>query len=297
MAVARACVSVRVAAVVGGLIAAAAQVRAQCVPPPGSNEAKLLAFYEAPVAFATVLPPEILRPGHVAIVGELTGVPAPANSLLQTGFCFAAKQEGTHVAPILPRVRLQLGLPAGFAVEGSYEPQITVDRANPNFGSLAASYTRQLLAPISEENRRAPGLLLQLRVHGTTGSIHAPITCPKASLQLSDPAAPCYGTTPSNDIFYPRSIGTEASIAARPLFNRLSADAGLGYLWLDPRFRVGFTNATGFTDHTRVEVGLRRAAIFAGASVRIVGPLDAGAEVYSVPADLTTWRLAARYKI
>jgi hypothetical protein len=285
------------AGAVAGFVLASAQARAQCVPPPGSNEAKLLAFYEAPVAFATVMPPEILSPGHFAITGELTGVPAPANALLQTGYCYPAKQEGTHVAPILPRLRLELGLPVGFAVEGSYEPQITVDRAKPNFGSLAVSYTRQLLAPLSDEDQRRPGVLLQFRVHGTTGSIHAPITCPKAALQLTDPAAACYGTMPSNDIFYPRSIGTEAVVAARPLFTRLSADAGLGYLWLDPRFRVGFTNATGFTDHTRVEVGLRRAAIFGGVSVRVVGPLDAGAEVYSVPADLTTWRIAARYRI
>jgi hypothetical protein len=274
----------------------ASEALAQCVPPPNSNEAKLMAFYEGPVVYATAMPPDLLRAGHLALTGELVGVPNPNPTITQTHICYASKQEGTRLAAVVPRLRLAVGLPMGFAIEGSYEPRVTVARATPDFGSAALSYTRELLAPVSGA-ASIPGVLLQLRAHGTVGTIQGPITCPNSALQLSAPGAPCYGTAPSRDTFSPRSFGLEASAGVQPLFDRLSASAGLGYTWLDPRFRVGFTDATGFTDHTRVAVALRRAAIFGGVSVRIIGPLDAGAQVYSVPADLTTWRLAARYRI
>jgi hypothetical protein len=46
-----------------------------------------------------------------------------------------------------------------------------------------------------------------------------------------------------------------------------------------------------------VEVDLNRGTLFGGIGVQILSTLDAAAEVYSVPADLTTWRLAARYRL
>ncbi len=255
-----------------------------------------MAFYQVPVVYATAMPPDLLRAGRVAVTGELVGVPTPNASITQTHYCYISKQEGARLAPIVPRLRIALGLPMGFAVEASYEPRVTVDHATPDFGSAALSYTRQLLAPVGGA-ASTPGVLLQLRAHGTAGTIQGPITCPQSALQLSAPGAPCWGTAPSHDTFSPRSFGLEASAGVTPLFERLSASAGLGYTWLDPRFRVGFTDASGFTDHTRVSIALRRAAVFGGVSVRIVGPLDAGAQVYSVPADVTTWRLAARYRL
>jgi hypothetical protein len=276
-----------------GLIApslsVAAALHAQCVPPANSNEAKLLAFYEAPIIFAPADGPMLLAPFHVALTGEVTGIPTPKASLQETSFCYAAKQDGTHLSPVLPRLRVAIGLPLGFAIEGSYEPPITVDNAQPNFGSVGVSYTNQI----------APRVLVQVRGDGTIGITKGPITCPKEALQTTDVNQPCFGTKPSNDTFAPRSAGGDGSIAYNiPAFDdRVTVYSGAGYTWLSPHLQVGFTSGLGVTDHTLVEIDLRRASVYGGVDVRLLHALDVGAQVYSQPADVTTWRVSARYRI
>ena len=268
---------------------------AQCTPPATSNEARLLAFYEAPIVFSTADVPIRLAPGSVALTGELTGVPAPAANAQETNFCYAAKQDATNLSPLLPRLRLSVGLPLGFAIEGAYLPPVTVDRAQPNLGSLALSYTRSLVSPPA--NASGVGLVLQLRAHATMGSVKGPITCPSSALQTSNEGNPCFGTVPSNDAFYATSEGAEGTLGITAPGGRISAFAGAGYTELSPHFRVGFVDANGVADRTLVEVNLQRGAVFGGVDVQIIHALDAGAEVYSVPSDLTTWRLTARYRL
>jgi len=276
-------------------VLSAVQAVAQCFPPVHSNEARLLAFYEAPIVFATADAPMRLPLGSVALTGELVGVPAPPANAQQTNFCYPAKQDATHLSPLLPRLRIALGLGYGFAIEGAYLPPVTVDRAQPNLGSLALSYTRSLLAPPMGVS--GLGVALQLRVHATRGSVKGPITCPRSALQLTDEGQPCFGSMPSNDAFYPTSEGGEGTIGVTAPGGRISAFVGAGYTATSPHFRVDFTNETGATDRTLVEVDLQRGAVFGGVDVRILHALDAGAEVYSVPADLTTWRVTARYRL
>jgi len=289
--------------VLGGFIAAQAAfaialtatpstVFAQCFPPTNSNEALLLAHYEVPLNYSTLGMPTVLSPWHVALTGELTGVPAPSASISQTSYCYQSKQEGTHLAPVLPRLRVALGLPAGFGVELSYLPPITIDQAQPNLVSFAATYAYDIIAP----SDKGPTVTIGGRAYGTLGRVVGPVTCPSSSLQQSDPAAPCYGTNPSADTFYPNAAGVDATIGAAT-HGGFGAFFGLGYNWLEPHFRVGFTSLTGATDHTLVEVSLQRASIFGGIGVPIVNGLTAAAEVYSAPSDLTTWRLSIRYVI
>jgi hypothetical protein len=263
----------------------------QCMPPANSNEALLLAHYEAPIVFATPDMPVMLPTGGLTLTGEIVGVPAAPSAITQTSYCYASKQEGTNLAPVLPRLRVTVGLPLGFAIEGSYLPPITVDRAQPDLGSLALTYTRVLFAPPVS----GLTLLLNGRLDGTIGQVVGPITCPGSSLQQTQPGQPCYGTTPSSDTFNPTSEDAEATLGA--MTRHIGVFVGGGYSWLDPHFRVGFTDLEGVTDHTLVEVALRRAAVFGGIDVPIIHALDAAVEVYSVPQDLTTWRLTARYRL
>ncbi len=278
-----------------GLVASVwAQVAAaQCRPPASSNEAKLLAFYEAPIVFSTVDAPVASRFGDVSLTGELTGVPSPSTALTRTSVCFVAKQEGSHLAPVLPRLRLTVALPAGFSLEGSYLPPVTVDRAKPNLGSLALAYAHALIVPPAGMSGTV--VTLGLRAHGTMGGVTGPITCAPGVLQQTNPVQPCYGTRPSSDTFHPTSVGGEGTVGVA--HGVVTAFGGVGYTWLAPHFRVGFTDLNGATDRTLVEVDLQRAALLGGVSVRIAGPLDAAGEVYSVPADVTTWRLSARYRL
>ncbi len=279
---------IRAAGVAIGCVALGSSVaRGQCKPPLNSNEAKLLAFYEAPVVFAPADAPATLAPWHVGLVGELTYVPTAPSSITTTGFCFESKQQDTHLSPILPRIRVSLGLPMGFSIEGSYLPPITVASATPNFGSLAVAYTHEL----------SPFVVLQGRIHGTVGTVKGPITCSKSALQQSDPTQPCYGTQPSDDTFKPNSIGADVAAGFTPNGGRFTVYGGVGYAYLPARFQVDFTDLNGFTDRTPVEVGMSRESIFGGLDVRIIEGLSAGAQVYSVPADLTTFRVSVGYRL
>lgn len=137
-------------------------------------------------------------------------------------------------------------------------------------------------------------MLLQLRAHGTLGRIHGPITCPRASLQREDEAAPCYGTTPSSDSYDPRSLGIE-SAAAMPL-GRLDLFAGGGANRIDPRFQAGFTDGLGNVDHTTVDVALVRGVAFGGATLHLRHDLAVSGQLSVVPADVSTVRLGFAYR-
>src|SRR5262249_26224790 len=158
-------------------------------------------------------------------------------------YCYQYTTNNTKLAPVFGRPRLTLGLPAGFVVEGSYLPSVSVAAAQASLASLALSRSQEL--PIG-----AIPLDLQLRAHGTMGRIRGAITCPRGSLQLDDAAAPCYGRDPSRDTFQPNAFGVEAALGVGRANDRFAAYVGGGTSWLQPQFRAGFTDAQGNVDRT-----------------------------------------------
>src|SRR5690242_19540210 len=279
-------VAAALAAALGTIAFGAA--RAQCRPPASSHEARLLAFYEAPVLFSMGSAPERLVPGAVRIGGEAIPVPSPDPALTHPSFCYQYTTNNTKLAPLFGRPRIVVGLPAGFAVEGSYIPPVSVSSARVTLGSLALSRTQSIAL--------GRGIVvLQLRAHGTLGRIHGPITCPRASLQLQDVAAPCYGTVPSRDSYDPKSLGVEAGAATQ--LGRLDVFAGGGANRLDPRFRAGFTDALGNIDRTTVDVALVRGVAFGGATLHLRHDLAVSGQLYVVPADVSTLRLGVAYRV
>ena len=265
-----------------------AAVGAQCRPPASSHEARLLAFYEAPALFSMGSAPERLAAGALRIGGEAIPVPSPDAALTHPSYCYQYTTNNTKLAPLFARPRLMVGLPAGFTLEGSYVPPVSVSNARVTIGSLALSRTQSVFL-----GRAA--VQLQLRAHGTLGRIHGAITCPRASLQLDDPAAPCYGATTSRDSYDPKSLGIEA--AAGTHVGRLDLYAGGGANWLDPRFQAGFTDALGVVDRTTVDVALARGVAFGGATLLIRDGLTASGQLYVVPADVSTLRLGMAYRL
>ena len=261
---------------------------AQCRPPAASHEARLLAFYEAPVIFSMASAPERLAPGAVSVGGEAIPVPSPDPALTHPSFCYQYTTNNTKLAPLFGRPRIVVGLPAGFAVEGSYVPPVSASSARVTIGSVALSRTQSISVGRGS-------VLLQLRAHGTLGRIHGPVTCPRASLQLQDVAAPCYGTTPSRDSYDPRSLGVEAAAATQ--LGRLDLVAGGGANRLDPRFRAGFTDGLGNVDHTTVDVSLVRGVAFGGATLHLRHDLAVSGQLYVVPADASTVRLGVAYRV
>jgi hypothetical protein len=273
-----------------------------CKLPPDSHEARLLAFYSAPLAFSTATGPEQHEPFAVRLGFELAPLPAPDSSLTRTGVCYLAKAEHTSLSPVFPRPRITLWLPLGFSAEASWDPPVPIGQANVDIGSLALANTRRLLS--------LPGidLLGMLRAQGTLGHITGPITCPRSALQLTDSSGACFGTQPSDDAFNPASFGIDASIGASILSGRLQAYAGGGVSWLRPTFDVRFHDlwnsyyygGGAYGSYTPYEphlvVDLTRGTVFGGVVWHMTRAIDVNTQLYSVPKDATTFRFGAGYR-
>ncbi|MEJ7758321.1 MAG: hypothetical protein WKF55_01885 [Gemmatimonadaceae bacterium] len=270
----------------------ALQASAQCRPPKDSNEARLLAFYSVPISFSPAGAPEHLAPWTIRIGGEAGPVPDPDAEILQTGACFSQKSENTGLSPVFGRPRLTVGLPASFALEVSYLPPIRINAAEPNLVSGALSWIHRIRMQTTSD-----GTDVMLRLHGTTGRVRGPITCPAAGLQTINPTQPCFGTTQSVDTFEPTMMGAEGVVGTAAYDGRLGLYVGGGANFLRPRFRVGFTDGLGSVDNTEIETDLTRAVVFAGLTAQVSRTLDLSAQVYSVPKDATTLRVGAGYRI
>jgi len=291
-------VSSRVARIIG--IAAAlllnrsvahAQLNYTCEPPKSSNEAKLLAFFATPIAFSPGGIVEGLAPWRVRVGLEASYVPSPSKEMQQPDACYTVKKtENTNLSPVFPRPRVTIGLPGGLLLEGSYLPPIKVADAKPNLGSFALSYPRRL------SGDEAHGTLsLLLRAHATLGKVEGSITCPKEDLQTNDPSAACYGTTESSDTYKPNMFGGEVGLAKQSAGDRWGAYVSTGVTWLRPRFQVGFQYLDAAYDDTKISVDLTRFAAGVGAWYRVGAAAAVTGELYSVPADATTFRLGGAY--
>jgi hypothetical protein len=269
---------------------AATRVKAQCRPPANSHEARLLAFYEAPIVFSMAGAPTPLVAGELRVAAEAGNVPSPSAELQRPEFCYQPHSENTKLTPVFGRPRITLGLPAGFALEASYLPPVTVGGATPNLASVAVARPMDFFVGGND-------VTLALRAHGTFGRVRGAITCPRSSLQTTDPVAACYGTQPSRDNFYPGMFGSEGALGLRTGGGRVALYAGGGVNWLRPRFRVGFTDATGYADSTDVEARLVRGSAFGGVSVRASEALELSGQLYSVPQDVTTLRVTVAYTL
>ena len=270
------------------LVAGQQQAAAQCRVRADSNEGKLLAFYTAPIVFSVATAPQEMSPGSIRIGAEGEYIPKPNPEIERTGACFTQKSEQTSLSPVFGRPRITIGGPFGFALEAAYLPPITIARAKPNLFSFAVSHAQHLaLGPTST------GTTLLLRVHGTFGNVKGAITCPRSQLQQTSPTSPCYGTIPSKDTFHPDMFGGEVAAGITPGSGGISFYAGAGANRIDPHFQVGFTDANGNVDATQVELErpLVRATIFGGVTAVLRRILDIGAQIYSVPSDVTLFRL------
>lgn len=262
----------------------------ECRPPKDSSEAKLLAFFAAPIAFSPAGHAERLAPGAVRLSFDVTYVPKPAANIRRASYC-NRKSENTDLSPIFPRPRLTVGLPGGFYVEGSYLPPVTVMDATPNLGSVALGWVRSLSA-----NPTGGGTWLSLRAHATFGEVSGPITCSSDALQTTSANQACYGTKPSDDTYEPNMVGGEG-ILGWSGGGRLSAYVGGGYTSIKPRFQVNFQPQGGALDDTKVLLDDNRVTAFAGGAYRVSSRASLTAELYSVPKDVTTIRVGGSWAL
>jgi hypothetical protein len=88
-------------------------------------------------------------------------------------------------------------------------------------------------------------------------------------------------------------FGGDIAAGIAPGSGGISFYAGAGANRIDPHFQVGFTDANGNVDMTQVELvsPVVRATVFGGATAIVRQIFDVGAQIYSVPADATLFRL------
>lgn len=258
-----------------------------CHPDDDQREAKLLAFYTGPLTFSPGGNVTALRLGQFRLGFEATYVPEPSDEISRPERCYASnKSEDTRLSPVFPRPRVALGLGGGWVVEGSYLPPVTLFDATPNLASVALSRITSI----------GPAGLL-LRAHATFGKVEGAITCSEEALQLVNTAQPCYGSEKSEDTYKPNMMGGEAAITF-VLGSRTTGYAGTGYTALKPRFQVGFRDGRPGVayDSMRVEVDLNRVSLFGGALFQVSPLIGFTAELYTVPEDVTTFRVGASYR-
>ena len=262
----------------------------ECRPPKDSSEAKLLAFFAAPIAFSPAGHAERLAPGAVRLSFDLTYVPKPGADIRRASFC-NRKSENTSLSPVFPRPRIAVGLPGGFFLEGSYLPPITVLDATPNLGSVALGWTQTLSG-----SGAGVGTWLTLRTHATFGKVKGPITCSSDALQTTSSNQQCYGNTPSDDTYEPNMLGGEGMLGWSGS-GRFAGYVGAGYTSIKPRFQVNFTSLQGNLDNTKVLLDDSRIAAFAGGRYRVGDRTSLTGEFYSVPKDVTTVRVGASFML
>lgn len=262
----------------------------ECRPPKDSSEAKLLAFFAAPIAFSPSGHAGRLAVGAVRLSFDLTYVPTPGADIRRASFC-QRKSENTELSPVFPRPRIAIGLPRGFVLEGSYLPPVTILDATPNLGSIALAWTRSRSARES-----AAATWLTLRAHTTIGSVRGPITCSADAIQSTNPSLVCYGNEPSDDRYSPNMVGVEGSVGWSGT-GRFSGYVGGGYTSIRPRFDVNFLSLNGVRDDTRVLLDDSRIAAFAGGALRLSDNSAITAELYSVPRDVTTIRIGGSWTV
>lgn len=279
--------SFRLAATLGTSAAMARTAAAQCRPPASSNEARLLAYYSAPVVLAPQMMLAGAGAGRVSFAGDVTYIPSPDPTLQRSGRCFMAKEESTQLTSFLPRPRIVASLSNGVMLEASYLPPLRVAGAKANLFSGAVAYTHALGAWLGGP------IAGTVRAHVTHGAIRGSITCAKHALQQMDASAPCYGAQTSYDTFRPNLWGLEAILSRTLLDGRLGVYGGAGHSWLRPRFQAHFQEGAGVLDSTRIEVNLARYALFAGGEWRVDRRWSATGQVYAFPQDVALFRVGA----
>ena len=254
-----------------------------------SPEARLMAFYAAPLAFSTAAQPVQLRPWQWQFSIDITPMPSPDSARRATQCYSASKGESTNLASIFPRPRVALGLPYNLIVEASYLPPITVKDATANLFGLSLAWTQRVWVFAGSS------VIAQARVHTTLGYVEGPITCGLGALQ-ADPTKPCYGTKPSNDRFTPNVTGAEL-VGTFDAFD-YAMYAGVGVNSINAEFQVDFLDKNGFRDRSKVTLGswLNRFAFLVGGTWRVAKTVDLTAQIYSQPDDVSMARIIMAWR-
>ena len=259
---------------------AAAQMQMQMVMPPTEElpftrpESWVLAHFTAATLLSGLPAPPASRPWSVAAGLELGWLPPLDATQRRVGFN-GMEEEDLNKSPVLPRIRVTIGLPARFSAIVGFTPPI------PMFGLKASLLALGLERPLVERARWTLGL----RGYGQFGSVRGDYTCP-ASVVAFEPGSP--GNTggcnaPSSDVASLRYVGGEASVAYRPQGSgRFSPHAALGLSYADVGFQVDALTF-GYADHTSYASHGTMFSASGGVNARLSSRFTLGVDAFYAP--------------
>ena len=121
---------------------------------------------------------------------ELAHIPRLSDAQQRVGFA-GFKNEDLNRSPVFGRLRLALGLPAGWVAELGYTPPLTIDGTRPR-DLVALAVGRRVL--------ERGEFTLSARVFGQHGTVAGDVTCPGNLAGVEDSEQNPYGCrAPSND--------------------------------------------------------------------------------------------------
>jgi hypothetical protein len=135
---------------------------------------------------------------------DLGGIPRLSKAQRRVGFN-GTKLEDLNKSPVFGRLRVGLGLPAGWVGEIGYSPPVSIDGARPS-DLVAVAIGRRVI--------EHGGFTLSARAFGQHGGAHGDITCPSELAGVDDIELNPYGCrAPSKDRVTLNYYGIDATSA------------------------------------------------------------------------------------
>jgi hypothetical protein len=270
------------AACAAAVLLTAPAARADVLVEDGSNEAQIMGYYAAAIAFT----PVGAAPGRFFVAGlDLDYVPGLSADDRTTTFA-GSRVENTNFTSVLPRPHLRWRPADRWLFEAGFIPPLHAFGIVPGMG--AAAVTARFAG--CED-----GVAWRARGHYLQGDIEGPITCSDEA--VADPANTlCYGGEPSDDHFLPKAYGVDF-IAGGP---RLGVDglawyALAGYRHETLRFQTRFVNVFGRLDDQRLVARLDRGSVAFGLTWSGWRGLRVSGEGYYAPDALATVRVGVSW--
>lgn len=199
-----------------------------------------LAYISAATLFQGFGPPTTAEPWQWRLGADIGAIPHIDTEDTRVGFD-GTKFEDLNKSPVYGRVRVWLGLPAGFTAEFAWTPPVEIDGAKPD-----GIYSLALERPLVEQGNWRIGA----RLFGQSGRIEGDITCSEDVARLPPGSAgnPFGCLAPSNDEISLDHYGLELT-GSMPLdagrwepfgsvaVTRLDAEAQVDALTFDVRDR------------------------------------------------------------
>lgn len=210
-------------------------------------EAWALKYFASSTLLSGLSTPDARAPGSVAVGLELGWLPSLSVAQRTVGF-EGTKTEDLNKAPVLPRVRVVVGLPGRFTFVAAFVPPVRAFGLEPRLLALA------LERPVYE----ATGWTVRLRGQGQVGHITGAYTCPQSVLAFA-PGSPsnAYGCqAESSDTASLRFVGGELGVAhqhpgASGFAGKISPHAAIGVNYLNVAFQVN-AETFDFLDRTHL---------------------------------------------